>query len=439
MKRLFAEWQRNVDSVALNAASSAVGWVVLSVVALVMMLAASAVPVARDLFQLELGPALAFAAPPFLLGIVLGVLRRYRKVSQVAFEVLALASGVLLKLFGGALVVYSSGPGAALMAAPLIFTAAYHGHLYRATLRNPLELILCAAVLAMVVAMAPDPLHVSIFAVVVPAAFGGSLVLGKLAMDAREEREHIAGLRAAVDAQILAERTQRADELSGTVVSLMQANHDANNVLQAALASAELLPDDGGEAASRGRLRRILERLRLLLKEAQQIGAARGQPFVETERVGLLAPIEEILGAQALRFPDVEFVKELPEKENDNEDIYVDFCGGESGVQRVLENLLVNAAQGNGVDAASHVSLCVELEENVGALRIAVRDDGPGFPADVLERPITGFESGKPGGMGLGLYTVERLVRASGGSVSRANCAPHGAEVSIFLQGGFGR
>jgi C4-dicarboxylate-specific signal transduction histidine kinase len=76
----------------------------------------------------------------------------------------------------------------------------------------------------------------------------------------------------------------------------------------------------------------------------------------------------------------------------------------------------------------------VELESSgVGAAAIRVRDDGPGFRADALDAPVVAFKSAKPGGSGLGLYTTERLVRASGGSLRRENLDGGGAQVTAFL------
>ena len=66
-------------------------------------------------------------------------------------------------------------------------------------------------------------------------------------------------------------------------------------------------------------------------------------------------------------------------------------------------------------------------------MRLAIADDGPGFSATQLAAPIAGFASSKKGHTGLGLYTAERLVRASGGSLERANREGGGAEVILIL------
>ena len=100
-------------------------------------------------------------------------------------------------------------------------------------------------------------------------------------------------------------------------------------------------------------------------------------------------------------------------------------------MHRVLENLLVNACEGNGKSKASRVG--VHLEHDASLARIAISDDGPGFAPAFVDGPIAGFSTTKTGGTGLGLYTAERLIRASGGRLLRANRPEGGAMVTIEL------
>jgi two-component system, NtrC family, C4-dicarboxylate transport sensor histidine kinase DctB len=65
-----------------------------------------------------------------------------------------------------------------------------------------------------------------------------------------------------------------------------------------------------------------------------------------------------------------------------------------------------------------------------------VEDDGPGFREEQLAGPIEGLSTTKVNGTGLGLYTSERLVRASGGKLVRGNRSSGGASVRITLPGG---
>lgn len=94
---------------------------------------------------------------------------------------------------------------------------------------------------------------------------------------------------------------------------------------------------------------------------------------------------------------------------------------------RAFHNLLANAwAHGH----PKTVPLVVTLAATQDGVRVAVRDRGPGFAADVLPRAFDPFVTGtgkarSPGahGIGLGLSLVRRIVEAHGGAVSAKNVA----------------
>jgi C4-dicarboxylate-specific signal transduction histidine kinase len=111
--------------------------------------------------------------------------------------------------------------------------------------------------------------------------------------------------------------------------------------------------------------------------------------------------------------------------------VLVSLRGGAESLRRILDNLLVNACEGDGAGAARAVVLSVTP---VGStVEIAVRDDGPGFRPELLASPPRPFATTKPGGTGLGLYTAARLVAASGGSLRRENAPGGGAVVTLRL------
>ena len=79
------------------------------------------------------------------------------------------------------------------------------------------------------------------------------------------------------------------------------------------------------------------------------------------------------------------------------------------------------------------VAAC-ELQSPGGRVHLEVRDDGPGFPAEVLAAPVEGLLTTKEGRLsGLGLYTAECLVRAAGGTLERGNAEGGGAVVRMQL------
>ncbi|MBY0519435.1 MAG: two-component sensor histidine kinase, partial [Sphingomonas sp.] len=49
-----------------------------------------------------------------------------------------------------------------------------------------------------------------------------------------------------------------------------------------------------------------------------------------------------------------------------------------------------------------------------------VIDNGPGAPADIADHLFDPFVSGRPGGQGLGLALVDKLIRDMGGIVQYA-------------------
>ncbi len=94
-----------------------------------------------------------------------------------------------------------------------------------------------------------------------------------------------------------------------------------------------------------------------------------------------------------------------------------------------LVNLLMNAAhamEGRG-------AIRVTVSADPGVVRMAVRDSGPGIPADIRDRIFTPFFTTKSRGTGLGLPTARRLIEAQGGAITVECPADGGTTVVIQL------
>ena len=94
--------------------------------------------------------------------------------------------------------------------------------------------------------------------------------------------------------------------------------------------------------------------------------------------------------------------------------------GDENALRQVLGNLLANARV--HTPPGTTVTTTV-LAPGTGAVVVGVRDDGPGFPAELTERLFDRFARAdaarSPGtGTGLGLAIADAVVRAHGGSVT---------------------
>ncbi len=106
--------------------------------------------------------------------------------------------------------------------------------------------------------------------------------------------------------------------------------------------------------------------------------------------------------------------------------------GDAQSLERTIAALLHNA-----IDFAQ-ASVRVDVRAPDGKATLVISDDGPGFTPEGLahatERFWRGDRARKRGGTGLGLSIAETIVRAHGGSISLANVAPHGAEVTVTLR-----
>jgi signal transduction histidine kinase len=71
--------------------------------------------------------------------------------------------------------------------------------------------------------------------------------------------------------------------------------------------------------------------------------------------------------------------------------------------------------------------------ENRNWLQLEIRDDGPGFPAIVLERPFEPYVSHKAGGSGLGLAICRKIVAEHDGRITLNNLPAGGALVTILV------
>lgn len=101
-------------------------------------------------------------------------------------------------------------------------------------------------------------------------------------------------------------------------------------------------------------------------------------------------------------------------------------------LQQVFVNLGLNA-----LDAMPHGgTLAIAVEPEPGAVRIVVRDTGPGIDAAILPRLFEPFVSGKETGLGLGLVISKRIVEDHGGRIEVANAAPAGASLTVRLPRG---
>lgn len=103
--------------------------------------------------------------------------------------------------------------------------------------------------------------------------------------------------------------------------------------------------------------------------------------------------------------------------------------GSPTELHQVLLNLAKNSLE--AVGEGGKVRIRVAADDTFATL--AVRDDGPGIPAETLARLFTPFFTTKPHGTGLGLSIVEGIVRDHGGTIDVKTALGDGTEFIVRL------
>ncbi len=99
-------------------------------------------------------------------------------------------------------------------------------------------------------------------------------------------------------------------------------------------------------------------------------------------------------------------------------------------IARVFSNLIGNAVEALG-SAGGRIAIRLSRED--GRVRVAVEDDGPGVPPEILPRLFEPYFSARSGGTGLGLAIVKKIVEEHGGLVSAENRPEGGFRVAFEL------
>ncbi len=344
----------------------------------------------------------------------------------------SLLGNALIIWFAASLVALSNERGATAFALLPVFVGAYHGYLYRLSLRYPFPAV--SMVLGLCGALALDSSHAVLFTLIAPLTIGVGLTLGTVALRTDALDDERDKLRAAVAAQALEESSREIQRLSTTLLDVLGKNHDIGNSLAAARVNADWLhlqakektSLDGAEVhAMSVELCGSLDRLQRILAEGRRLGRELG-PRAALHEVN----VTNVIKTTTERFRGAVGV-DLDIASNANALVR----GGETNLERVLENLLKNAFEGNGERGATKVDVRAKGDP-VGHVTIEVVDDGPGFTDAALRDRISAFGTTKKNGGGLGLYTAERLITASGGQLVRANRESGGAVVRVVLAKG---
>lgn len=192
--------------------------------------------------------------------------------------------------------------------------------------------------------------------------------------------------------------------------------HELRNTLASAESALFLARRDVSDGA---RLARHLDHAEEGIRRSQEVvdrvlGLARGEPL-RREPAALLpiceAALREVVSSPA---PSIALSVTPPDLEAPCDPILI---------ERVLVNLLVNAAEALSARSSGHVML--RATRDADAVVIEVEDDGPGIDPALLPRIFEPLVTDKPTGTGLGLAFCRTIALVHGGTID-AFCAPSG-------------
>ena len=104
-----------------------------------------------------------------------------------------------------------------------------------------------------------------------------------------------------------------------------------------------------------------------------------------------------------------------------------------AGIRQVLNNLIINASDALG-DKGGELKLSTRIDPVKDSLLVLeLQDNGPGFPAELLDRIFEPYVTTKTSGSGLGLPISRRIIEENGGTMRATNLPKGGAVVIIQL------
>ena len=239
----------------------------------------------------------------------------------------------------------------------------------------------------------------------------------------------ISDLKEVQELQARAERLEAVAALSASLA------HEIRNPLASIRSSVEQLARsrhaDEDERFLAGLIVRESDRLSRLLSEFLDFARVRATQLVPIDLHSTVTAVVRLIRAHPDCRPDAEIVIEGGRTTMD---------GDEDLLHRVIANLVLNAVQAARGPVRITVSVAsvsaAEIPHGTNldsAIRLQVRDTGPGIPAEIRERLFEPFVSGRPGGSGLGLAIVQRAVEAHRGLVLVESGSGSGTTFTIFL------
>jgi nitrogen fixation/metabolism regulation signal transduction histidine kinase len=145
-------------------------------------------------------------------------------------------------------------------------------------------------------------------------------------------------------------------------------------------------------------------------------------PLPELAPLDLNALIHEVLGLYEASHARIELQleTELPQ-----------VLGDATQLRQIIHNLLRNAE--DALEEVADACITIATARAGNCARLQIRDNGPGFPGELLPRVFEPYVTTKARGTGLGLAIVKKIVDEHQGRIDISNAAEGGALIVIRL------
>jgi len=205
--------------------------------------------------------------------------------------------------------------------------------------------------------------------------------------------------------------------------------HQINNPLTGVLGFSQRLLKKSTDQETKQYLKRIYTEAERAAKVVQNLltFARRRQPHKQYSDINEILESAMELRAYELKTSNIELITNLAPK---LPEIMLDF----HQIQEVFLNIILNAEQAM-TEANSGGKLTIKTEERKGYIRTTFTDDGPGIPAEHLDKIFDPFYTtkGEKGGTGLGLSVCHGIITGHGGKIYARSKPGKGATFFVEL------
>lgn len=209
-----------------------------------------------------------------------------------------------------------------------------------------------------------------------------------------------------------------AHEVNQPLTAIVSFAHACQRLLDSGEPDPKVLRDALGQIAEQG------ERASAIVSKVRDMARKRGRTLVPVDLNSVVPHVLDLL-ERTLRARQVAVELDLPD---DLPRVEAD----QIQMEQVIMNLVSNAleAMTDAATPAPRVRIVGSVRD--GYVSITVADNGPGLPADRMDRVFDDFYTTKEQGLGVGLSICRRLAEAHGGRLTA--CAAPGGGAAFVLE-----